>query len=613
MTHQFWHLIRPLIGRVLGSFFVVLLAGTLLACGGGDAPGANAKLTLTSTALSASGTPSDASPWATVNIDVADGPPAGLHYAVTSTSAGIAATGVTATSTKAAVLQVTFKTGAVVGAGSYTDTLALSACLDAACQRHIPGSPFALSARYVVTAPNSVTISSTALAIEAPSSSLMLAIDSTTLTVSGGPQSALTVSIPARSDGGAALISRTAISANQTRIDFNFGLPSQKTPGSYIDSATLKVCYDSACNRQVSGSPFVVTASYRVHDDAPPPAVTGPLVVASRQALGHNVIDAEYSKALDAVVMVATQPHSALYVFDTATRTAKRVLLNKPPTAVSVSPDGLRAAVGHDAMVTHIELASIDAPDAPAPKLLDVSAVVGDLVLDGRGKVHVFPAVDQWVSIRSIDVATNTERQQQTLLYAGAKARLHPDGKSVYALDTRVSPEGFHNIDITSGLAVDVWGSPYHGDYPTCSNLWISEVGQTIYTACGRTFRASTDRSQDLLYSGALALSGPSLFDWLIVSLSQSALVKEIALIEHSFACRFPDNNQGCESHLNLYESAFLNLRARYTIEPVVLAGQSYPQRGLFVFYRRDGSKLMLSRLAGVPDPLSGYQLSFVR
>lgn len=599
--------------RLLKRLTAVLVASSLLACGGGDVPGANAKLTLSSTVLSANGTPSDASPSASVNINVADGPPAGLHYVVTSSAAGIAAASATATSAEAAVLQVTFKTGAVVGAGSHIDTLALSACLDAACQRHIPGSPFALSARYVVTAPNSVTISSTALSIEAPSSSLMLAIDSTTLTVSGGPLSALTVSIPARSDGGAALISRTVVSPSQMRVDFNFGLPSQKTPGRYTDSATLKVCYDSACNRQVSGSPFVVTASYRVHDDAPPPVVIAPLGVVSRQALGHNVVDAEYSKALDAVVMVSTWPHNALYVLDTATRTAKRVLLNKPPRAVSVSPDGLRAAVGHDAMVTHIELATLDAPDAPAPKLLDVSAVVGDLVLDGRGKVHVFPAVDQWVSIRSIDVATNTERQQQTLLYAGAKARLHPDGKSVYALDTAISPEGIHHIDITSGLAVNVWGSPDYGEYPTCSNLWISELGQTIYTACGRTFRTSADRSLDLLYSGALALTGPSLYDWLIVSLSQSALVKEIALVEHTIPCRFQDSIQGCVSHLSLYESAFLNLRARYTIEPVVLAGQSYPQRGLFVFHRRDGSKLMLSRLAGVPDPLTEYQLSFVR
>ena len=42
--------------------------------------------------------------------------------------------------------------------------------------------------------------------------------------------------------------------------------------------------------------------------------------------LAHRVLDAEYSKALDAIVMIDEGPH-ALYVYDPVAKTEKKVLL----------------------------------------------------------------------------------------------------------------------------------------------------------------------------------------------------------------------------------------------------------------------------------------------
>jgi len=71
--------------------------------------------------------------------------------------------------------------------------------------------------------------------------------------------------------------------------------------------------------------------------------------------LAHRVLDAEYSKALDAIVMLDEAPN-ALYVYDPVARTEKKILLPLPGTSVGVSPDGLTAVVGHNAFVTRVDL-----------------------------------------------------------------------------------------------------------------------------------------------------------------------------------------------------------------------------------------------------------------
>ena len=194
---------------------------------------------------------------------------------------------------------------------------------------------------------------------------------------------------------------------------------------------------------------------------------------------------------------------------------------------MSISPDGLWAAVGHDALVTYQSLADLTA----APTLLNVSAEVGDLVLDGSGKVHVFPATDQWVNVHSIDIASNTERLQYSL-YAGTKARLHPNGTSIYGANNGLSPDDIQHFGLNSGVGEWPPDSPYHGDYPMCGNLWFSEDGASIYIACGRTFRASADAAQDMRYTGALQLSSSTSYGYRVLSLSQSAARREVVLVE---------------------------------------------------------------------------------
>src|SRR5207244_64611 len=96
-----------------------------------------------------------------------------------------------------------------------------------------------------------------------------------------------------------------------------------------------------------------------------------------------------------------------------------------------------------------------------------------------------------------------------------------------------------------------------------------------------------------------------------IYSLDQSASKKEIALLEHDwYTCDGYGDPTACYTHLDLYESDFLNQTAKYSLAPMTVAGHAYRQNGLFVFHAVNGTNYVISRLYGMSNPNAEYYLS---
>ena len=149
-------------------------------------------------------------------------------------------------------------------------------------------------------------------------------------------------------------------------------------------------------------------------------------------------------------------------------------------------------------MISYISLST-----ATLEKTLPVSTDVIDVVLAGNGYLYVFPRTGQHTEILSIHIATALETRTGGV-YEGTVAKLHPGGKVIYGAD-RGGPSDIEKYNIANGVAEYRYDSPYHGDYPMCGDLWISEDGLRIFTKCGNVFRSSEIREQDMRYNGSLS------------------------------------------------------------------------------------------------------------
>lgn len=248
------------------------------------------------------------------------------------------------------------------------------------------------------------------------------------------------------------------------------------------------------------------------------------------------------------------------------------------------------AAVGHDALVTHVDLATVGTA-APAKRLLNVSAAVFDLLLDATGWVYVFPTADQWVDLHAVEVASNTERLTPIGLYERTVAKLAPSGDAFVKVDTALSPQNLERYQIAGGAATHAQTMPYWGDYPLCGGLWFGEDGTTIYTPCGNTFHAS-----DMRFAGSLPLTTNSgTFYAPITGLSHSASGNEIALLDSGFPGS--DGSQVGDTLLRLVSADDYAPLATYWMKPVPVDGQYVPHHGIFVFHDAAGAKWVISRV----------------
>jgi hypothetical protein len=376
----------------------------------------------------------------------------------------------------------------------------------------------------------------------------------------------------------------------QARVAVSFRSPDDLAVGTHNDTITVRVCYEPQCNRHVLGSPATVPVNYTVLGRmfAPEPGLPV-LPTQSRVELAHDVLSAEYSNSLDAIVMVSSDPEHVLILLDPVSGMRREVPLSKAPTSLSLAPDGLAAAVGHDGLVSYVDLAELVQAGVTAPIELDLSISAFDLVLDGRGFVHVIPGSSGWPSVHSIEIATNTETRGG-FSSTQQHARLHPSGDSIYAVG--VFTGSVQKYDISSGSAQYLYSTPGVGEFSACHNLWISADGETIDTACGHVFQSSSVQSEDMVPKGRLALSDSD-FGFRISHLSRFDPMNEIMLVESDwYICTTSEPD--CWSHLALYQGDSLARTALFSIPTINIDGNDYKQVGLYAFHSADGLRRYL-------------------
>jgi chitinase len=309
-------------------------------------------------------------------------------------------------------------------------------------------------------------------------------------------------------------------------------------------------------------------------------------------ALSFDIVDAEYSPALEAIVAISSSP-PALHVLDPSTVKDQAVPLPASPVAVSVSPDGKQAAVAYDAFVSLIDLT--------VPSLLKTVATTCDafdVVLGGNNFAYVFPNTDQWVDIHSVDFTTGTDHGQSNSvnIYEKTHAKLHPNGKSMYGSTGQLDPSDLEEYDVSQGVAttkVGVGEGPDFGEHEACGEVWMSLDGERVFSACGNVFNASLNAAQDLTYAGRIVSTATvSSYAASLLSVADSQN-GNVYTIEGATQTGFDEppstSNDGV---LNVFDYQYLSFQTTLPVPCIETTTGKHVPHARWVFASSDGSKL---------------------
>jgi hypothetical protein len=312
------------------------------------------------------------------------------------------------------------------------------------------------------------------------------------------------------------------------------------------------------------------------------PYVGPPCAEGQCTMLPYHPVDAEYSRALDRVVLV-TDTNRALHLIDPHTGADDAIPLPVQPTAVSVAPDGTRAAVGSDSSLTVVDLRARSVVSTAA-----VTAPAGDVVL-GAAFAYVVPSAAPGNALRDaihiVDLASGAETVTgNQLVVAGSVGQLGGDGRTFFLADRYVPVSSLYRYDLSKPLQPSQTAMVHDNGNPVCGNLWPSRDGTNVYTACGRVFDATT-----LVYRRSFG--APSAF----VSLDDTAADGTIAVLNAAAA------NPNVATTLESYEPVSLSRLTTVRLPALPVGAGFATSNGLFVCRDTAGARTFVVLHAIVP------------
>lgn len=327
------------------------------------------------------------------------------------------------------------------------------------------------------------------------------------------------------------------------------------------------------------------------------PTGSTPPKSAQLTALPFDVIDAEGSSSLATLVMVSTVPTNGMHLFQWADGTSTDIPLPKVPTAVTLDATGKFAAVGFDGQISYIDLVAKTLLNTCA-----VSANVFDLALTSSGIAYVVPKVDQWVPIHVVDLMSCKETTQ-TQIRAASHAALHPGQSVLFTADGDLSPSSIERCVIhpSGGVSCnDAIASSDWGKHPFCGRLWVSPLGNSMYTGCGVVLSVPPDTTASpSVYAGQVGMSTePIQFVWWAPDANR-------VLVQPGGTKDMPWNppNPNSDTAIRIYDDKFLNLQAELQLPKMARpgGGQIF-SRGKFVFSTPDAATIYAIVQADAPS-----------
>jgi uncharacterized protein (TIGR03437 family) len=298
-------------------------------------------------------------------------------------------------------------------------------------------------------------------------------------------------------------------------------------------------------------------------------------------SLSFRPVSWQGSSSLDRIIMISASP-DLLHIYDPATTDDVTIGLPMTPLSLGVSPDGSHAAVGHDGLLTWIDLTS-----ASIIKTFTVPGTVNTIILGDTYAWIFLPGNGYTGGMNGLNLTTGAAVTSPGLSYYYAtNGVLNATQTALYLSQDGSSPDDMEEVQITPGQLGNPTTWPYHGDYPDCGPYYLSADGSRVYTSCGTVVHASTDSSIDMYYLRTLPVSSGAM-----VSFTESASLKEIAVIPSASEFDQPPAPAG-DTQIQLFNTQYLTPAGSLSLLPFVLSGSSFAAHGKGVFFSQDSTRL---------------------
>lgn len=299
--------------------------------------------------------------------------------------------------------------------------------------------------------------------------------------------------------------------------------------------------------------------------------------------LSYQPLIEKYNRTTDKLILISADPN-ALHIVDPNAATDLAVPLPAAVKDLALSPDGTRAAVLHEGVVSVVDLVNAT--------LLNSWSTGGSqtfVAISNTGLIYLGGQTGgQWVTPGVTVLNAGTGATVQTfgnvgVFYGTMQAAYADASNQIFVVSDGLSPTQTYSValDPTTGQVTGTSGSPYWGDYPMGGPMWLSSDESLLFTAAGTYFKAN-----GLAYAGTLGISGP------VLSVSDDAATAEAVALA---AVADPTNGSyGYPSSYLLYTGALLFPQGSMPL-PVLAGMQTY---GLAMFHSSTGKHVMVVQTA---------------
>ncbi|HET7175986.1 MAG TPA: hypothetical protein VFK21_08235 [Gammaproteobacteria bacterium] len=295
--------------------------------------------------------------------------------------------------------------------------------------------------------------------------------------------------------------------------------------------------------------------------------------------LTYEPLMSKYNSATDKLIMISANPN-ALHIVDPNAATDLAVALPATVKDFSVSPDGTKAAVLHEGVVSVIDLTSAT--------LLNSWATNGSqtfVVISNAGLIYIGGQTGgQWVTpgMTVLDAATGAVVQSYTgsaVFYGTMHAAYADASNQIFVVSDGLTPVQTYSVALSSstGQVSGTTGSPYWGTYPMGAPMWLSSDESLLFTASGTYFKSS-----GMTYVSTLGLNTP------ILSVDDDTGTGEAVALAETAGAQF--GSYTYPASYQLYTGSLLLPQGGLPL-PLVAGVQSY---GLAMFHSSSGKHVMV-------------------